>query len=51
MKDKFTLTQEQNIFLAKRNVVDYIYKSAKLEGIHVILTVLFLTTQTFKGGK
>ena len=35
MKDRFTLTQEQNIFVAKRNIVDYIYKSANLEGIHV----------------
>lgn len=35
MKDKLTLTQEQNIFVAKRNIVDYIYKSANLEGIHV----------------
>lgn len=35
MKDKFTLTQEQNIFVAKKNIVDYIYKSANLEGIHV----------------
>lgn len=35
MKNKFTLTQEQNIFVAKRNIVDYIYKSANLEGIHV----------------
>lgn len=35
MKDKFTLTQKQNIFVAKRNIVDYIYKSANLEGIHV----------------
>ena len=35
MKDKFTMTQEQNIFLAKRNIVDYIYRSANLEGIHV----------------
>ena len=35
MKNKFKLTQEQNIFVAKRNIVDYIYKSAKLEGIHV----------------
>ena len=35
MKDKFSLTKEQNIFVAKRNIVDYIYKSAKLEGIHV----------------
>lgn len=35
MKDKFTMTQEQNIFVAKRNIVDYIYKSANLEGIHI----------------
>lgn len=35
MKDKFKLTQEQNIFVAKRNIVDYIYKSARLEGIHI----------------
>lgn len=35
MKDKFTMTREQNIFLAKRNIVDYIYKSANLEGINV----------------
>lgn len=35
MKDKFKLTKEQNIFIAKRNIVDYIYKSANLEGIHV----------------
>ena len=35
MKDKFKLTQEQNIFVAKRNIVDYIYKSANLEGIHI----------------
>lgn len=35
MKDKFKMTPEQNIFLAKRNIVDYIYKSANLEGINV----------------
>ena len=35
MKDKFKMTREQNIFVAKRNIVDYIYKSANLEGIHV----------------
>ena len=29
------MTREQNITLAKRNVVDYIWKSAKLEGINV----------------
>lgn len=35
MKNKFNMTKEQNIFVAKRNIVDYIYKSANLEGIHV----------------
>jgi Fic family protein len=29
------MTQKENIFLAKRNVVDYIWKSANLEGIGV----------------
>lgn len=29
------MTQEQNIFVAKRNIVDYIYKSAQLEGLGV----------------
>ncbi len=35
MENKFNLTKEQNIFIAKRNVVDYIWKSANLEGIKV----------------
>lgn len=35
MKDKYNLTKEENIFLAKRNVVDSIWKSANLEGIAV----------------
>ena len=35
MNDKFHLTQEQNIFAAKRGIVDYIYNSAKLEGCNV----------------
>ena len=35
MKNKFNLTREQNIFVAKRNIVDYIWKSANLEGIGV----------------
>ncbi|MCL2020401.1 MAG: Fic family protein [Oscillospiraceae bacterium] len=35
MTPKFNLTQEQNIFIAKRNIVDYVYKSAKLEGLGV----------------
>jgi Fic family protein len=35
VKAKFSMTQEQNIFVAKRNIVDYIYKSAQLEGLGV----------------
>ena len=35
MKNKFNLSIEDNIFIAKRNIIDYIYKSAKLEGIAV----------------
>ncbi|MBD5156382.1 MAG: cell filamentation protein Fic [Butyrivibrio sp.] len=35
MKAKYNMTPEQNIFLAKRNIVDYIWKSANLEGIGV----------------
>lgn len=35
MKNKYQMTEEQNIFLAKRNIVDYIWHSAKLEGIQV----------------
>jgi len=33
--DKYTLTVDQNVFIAKRNIVDYIWKSAQLEGIAV----------------
>ena len=32
---KYNMTLEQNIFVAKRNIVDYIYKSAQLEGLGV----------------
>ena len=35
LKSLYNMTQEQNIFLAKRNIVDYIWKSANLEGIGV----------------
>ena len=35
MNPKYNMTQEENIFLAKRNIVDYIWKSANLEGIGV----------------
>lgn len=35
MKNQFSMSLEENIFLAKRNIIDNIYKSAKLEGIAV----------------
>lgn len=35
MKNKYQMTVEENIFVAKRNIVDYIWKSANLEGIAV----------------
>ena len=33
--NKYNLTLEENIFLAKRNIVDSIYKESKLEGIAI----------------
>ena len=35
MKDKYNLTLEQNIFLAKRNIVDNVYSNARVEGINI----------------
>ncbi len=47
MKNKFNLTREQNVFVAKRNIVDYIWKSANLEGIMV---TYFETQAIYDGG-
>ena len=35
MKDKYNMSLEDNIFFAKRKLVDNIYKSANLEGIDI----------------
>ncbi|MEC0915984.1 filamentation induced by cAMP protein fic, partial [Bacillus atrophaeus] len=35
MKDKFTLSRKENLFLAKKTLVNNIYNSAKLEGVNV----------------
>lgn len=35
MQSKYNMTKKENIFLAKRNIVDYIWKSANLEGIGI----------------
>lgn len=47
MMDKYSMTQEQNIFLAKRNIVDSLWKSANLEGIAVTFPE---TQQIYDGG-
>jgi prophage maintenance system killer protein len=46
MKDKFNMTQEENIYLAKRNIVDSMWKSANLEGI----AITFPETQAIYDG-
>ena len=46
MKDKFSLTLQQNIFLAKKTLVQSIYSSAKIEG----LGITFPETQTILDG-
>lgn len=35
MENKYNLTVEQNIFLAKRNLIDNIYANAKMEGLNI----------------
>lgn len=35
MKNKYNLSQEQNIWVAKTLLIDSIYRSANLEGIAV----------------
>ena len=43
MKNKYNMTKDDNIFFAKRKLVDNIYKSANLEGI----AVTFADTYSF----
>ena len=43
MENKFNITKEDNIFFAKRKLIDNIYKSANLEGI----AVTFADTYSF----
>lgn len=35
LENKYNLTLEQNVFLAKRNIVDNIYANARMEGVNV----------------
>lgn len=46
MQPKYKMSREENVFVAKRNLVGYIYNSAKLEGCNVT----FPETQTILDG-
>ena len=46
MEDKYNMTLEQNVFLAKRNLVDNVYANARMEG----LNITFPQTQTILEG-
>ena len=46
MKDKYNLKLEENIFLAKKNLVDNVYSNARMEGINIT----FPQTQTILDG-
>ena len=46
IKNKYNLTLEQNVFLAKRNLLDNVYSNAKIEGINVT----FSETKTILDG-
>ena len=46
MENKYNLTLEQNVFLAKRNIIDNIYSNARMEGINIT----FPQTQTILEG-
>lgn len=47
LKDKYNMTQEKNVYLAKRNIVDSIWKSSHIEGINVTFPE---TQQIYDGG-
>lgn len=38
MENKYNMTIEQNIFLAKGNLVDNVYSNARLEGLNVSIS-------------
>lgn len=46
MENKYNMTLEQNVFLAKRNLVDNVYANARMEG----LNVTFPQTKTILDG-
>ena len=51
MKNKYNMTKEDNIFFAKRKLIDNLYKSANLEGIKVTLEDVFYFVNNVNNGK
>lgn len=51
MKSKYNMSREDNIFFAKRKLVDNIYRSANLEGISVTLIDTYAFMNNVNTGK
>ena len=51
MKNKYNMTKEDNIFFAKRKLVDNIYKSANLEGIAITFADTYAFMNNVNTGK
>lgn len=51
MKNKYNMTKDDNIFFAKRKLVDNIYKSANLEGIKVTISDIYSFINNINTGK
>ena len=51
MERKYNMTKEDNIFFAKRKLVDNLYKSANLEGIIVTIEDIFYFVNNVNTGK
>ena len=51
MKNKYNMTKEDNIFFAKRKLIDNLYKSANLEDIKVTLEDVFYFVNNVNNGK
>ena len=50
LKSKYYISKEDNVFFAKRKLVDNIYKSAVLEGIPVTIEDVYAFMQNVNTG-
>ena len=51
MKRKYNITKEDNIFFAKRKLIDNLYKSANLEEIKITLEDVYCFVNNVNTGK